>query len=171
MHKSAVSPIILSFADQVRLKNGFEKYVAEHSPFVNFPQIRSLKIINGRLDKTYSFGVRETSYQVQATAMWYKGSGKIEPCWGCSLHHKDWKMHLAPLETLPPGRSADFGDSIKTFFPDDGDTATSDPEATANLLSLLNLDEEDYSPASPGIKYLGQLLAKISQVICEPDMA
>ncbi|KAF2202745.1 hypothetical protein GQ43DRAFT_413115 [Delitschia confertaspora ATCC 74209] len=166
--KAMVSPVMTSFANGIYLKKDLAKNINSTAAWVGWHDSPSIQILNGRLDRIYTFGIKETDYQVQAMAMWYRGSK--QPGWGLKVQHKDWNMHLGQLETLPPGHSAEFGDSIKNFFPDTGGRISSrgdepNVNVTANLMELLNMDEAAYKPASTGIRFLVKALAELSQVI------
>jgi nicotinamidase-related amidase len=92
-----------------------------------------------RLDSIYCFSIRDTCYKAELTAMWYPQQRM--PVWGLAVRHSEWATHLAELERLPVGRQASWGDTMSTFFPDDGQSASCADDGaealTGNGLSIL----------------------------------
>lgn len=121
------------------MKPGYAKNLNSKDHFALWNQSPSINIFTVRLDKIYTFGVKKTGYRVEAIAMWYPRKG--EPCWGLTVHHRDWAQHLGELERLPPGSGAEWVDPVKTFFPDNGTsskvTVDSEHLAQGNGTALL----------------------------------
>lgn len=122
---------------------------------------------DGRLDRIYSFGVRETCYKVELSTMWYP---EQSPCWGLAVRHNEWATHLAELERLQTGHQASWGDIIALFLPDDGGSSIPlDAEDEDLGISTLKLDRDaDAPPQGPsreGIRMLTNILLQLSEIV------
>ncbi|KAF2691292.1 hypothetical protein K458DRAFT_287346 [Lentithecium fluviatile CBS 122367] len=166
LSKKIVSPALRGFAEQVKMRPKYSKHSNE--TFATWKWSPSLKIEAGRLDKIYSFGIRNTCYKVEAIAMWYPGQ-KV-PCWGINVRHSEWVSHLADLEQLQLGRCAEWGDVIKTFLPDDGLISISTQEKEDDLpdVGKVSLSLNVMSPAREGIRILANKLMELSEIINNP---
>ncbi|KAF2189739.1 hypothetical protein K469DRAFT_658880 [Zopfia rhizophila CBS 207.26] len=159
--KSTVSRALVGFADRVRMSPECAKDFKSTKAFAiwDFPGFKSL---GSRLDKVYTFGIKETRYEVEALTMWYP---RAAPCWGIFVRHRDWKMLLNPLEKLPPGHSVSFGDTFQSFLPDDGLASVSTQGTSKSLSELVKMKGGELPPAGKGIKLLAEKLIKLSGVI------
>jgi translation elongation factor EF-1beta len=117
----------------------------------------------GRLDSVYSFGIKDTGYKVEVTAMWYPRQQK--PVWGLAVRHLDWGVHLAELEDLKVGRRAEWGDTIKTFFPKDSSSGPVDESSLGFGLENLSLDDSIIKETTAGLEFLTNKLLKLSGIV------
>ncbi|KAL1791959.1 hypothetical protein ACET3X_009710 [Alternaria dauci] len=124
----SISPVITDFAERVKMRPDHDHRFSES--FAEWEQTPTVKkyLRTGRLDTIYSFGIKQTCYKVGVTGMWYPGQ-KL-PVWGLSVRLPEWATHLAELERLLVGREADWGDTIATFLPDDGQSRDSSAART-----------------------------------------
>ncbi|KAF2869854.1 hypothetical protein BDV95DRAFT_497090 [Massariosphaeria phaeospora] len=167
---SSIPPAVIGFANRVTLTPGYAngKNLESKEAFAQWSLNPSLKLLTGRLDKVYTFGIAKTNYKVEFFASWYPS--KSIPCWALVVRHLEWATHLAELERLPPGEKASWGDVITTFIPDDGITSTasqdnSNPEEEELDLQNLRLDMASEAQPREGIRLLTQKLMELSQVI------
>lgn len=104
---SSVSPSITAFAEQVELVPQAIKDATCRKPFVTWPQGRHVpKMLRSRLERTYTFKLRDTEYKVDATSAWYPGSPQEQqyaPLSLLSIRHDEWSTHLSHLETMGAG--------------------------------------------------------------------
>jgi hypothetical protein len=163
--KSTLSPIIIGFAERVKLKAGFAKNCSSQEIFAQWSLGPSQKIEMARLDKFYTFDIKKTGYQVEAIAMWYPF--QTVPCWGLNVRHREWAAHLCELERLPQGQGVEFGDVVERFLPANGVTSTHDPDPNVDLpqLQRLELDDHNIPPAKDGVRILVNKLLELSAVI------
>lgn len=164
MLTKTVPPILKAFVKSVGLKRKYDMSSQESfAVWTNSPTImQNLKTM--RCDKIYTFGIRNTCYKVDLMAMWYPN--RKEPCWGVVVRHTEWAFHLAELENLPVGRSAEWDDIIAKFLPDDGITSCVIGEEDEELgMQGLNLDDENEPQARKGIQVLVDKLLKISKLV------
>lgn len=162
LSKKLVSPALRGFADQVQMKLCYDMHSKEG--FAEWPNIKSLKIHTGRLDKIYTFGIQKTGYKVEAVSMWYPQ--QRAPCWGINVRHSEWATHLCELERLPVGRAADWGDTVSTFLPDNGLTSSVTQENGDDLgVPNLRLSNNIEPPPRDGIRLLMEKLMKLSEVV------
>lgn len=114
LSKKSISPVLSAFAAGV-------DYDPEHGsrPFARLNLSKTMEkfSVTYRLDKTYTFGIKDTAYIVELSEMWYSKTPRSS--WGLSVRHLDWASHLTELERLPVGAQADWGDTLSTFFPED----------------------------------------------------
>jgi hypothetical protein len=129
---STISPLIVDFAKRVKMREDYGKRPEkDKGGFARWQESPSIKVYAARLEKVFQFGVKNSGYRVEASTMWYPKAE--QPCWGLTVRHRDWQEHLAPLEKLAQGFGADFGvDTIKTFIPDNGVSATSTAYETSD---------------------------------------
>lgn len=115
-----VPPVLVGFAKRVAMKPKYT--VNSKESFATWDSTPTIKksLLTGRLDSIYAFSIKNTCYKVELTAMWYPG--QIMPVWGLAVRHTDWATHLAELESLLIGGLASWGDTLSTFFPDDGES-------------------------------------------------
>lgn len=173
--KKIVSPVLLSFADGVMMKPGYN--IASRTIFATWlltPTVkRSLHAF--RLEKIYTFGIQKTGYKAELTEMWYPG--QTMPVWGLGVRHDTWALHLAQLERLSVGGNADWDNSISTFFPDDGYSdnfldnkgkhKAEDEEFGLNNLSLDSSEIEE-TPRH-GVRILLNKLMQLSTLVSSVD--
>lgn len=165
--RSTVPPVLVGFAERTVLKKGFE--MTSTQSFVIWdpsPSVKNL-LVTGRLDKVYSFGIRNTCYKVELTAMWYPG--QPSPCWGLAVRHTEWATHLADLERLQTGHKAIWGDIVETFLPADGGSSNKleDDEIGVGELKL-DVDVEKpplQAPSREGIRTLTNILLYLSGMV------
>jgi hypothetical protein len=119
-------------------------------------------LVTGRLDSIYCFGIKDTCYKVELTAMWYPQQQK--PVWGLAVRHTEWATHLAELERLSTGRRADWEDTISTFFPEDGQMSAYTEDTEDIGMSRLNIDESASSTGN-GLRILVESLLKLSEIV------
>lgn len=120
-------------------------------------------LVTGRLDSIYCFGIKDTCYKVELTAMWYPQRGK--PVWGLAVRHAEWATHLAELERLSVGLRADWGDTISNFFPDNGQMSTHTPSTDKIDIGILRLDDSRVPPSGNGLRVLVESLLKLSEIV------
>ncbi|KAF1956384.1 hypothetical protein CC80DRAFT_593832 [Byssothecium circinans] len=167
--KSLASPALQGFASTVELKPNYK--LESNEQFAKWRNTTSLPLLDGRLDKVYSFGIQKTGYRIELLGMWYPR--QTQPCWGLNVRHSEWATHLAQLEWLPLGRAADWGDAISTFLPDDGLTSAGNmAEEDVDLqqleaLRLANMNIEE--PPRDGTRLLLDKLMQLSLVISGAD--
>jgi hypothetical protein len=167
--KSLVDPSLSAFADGITMRPGYSANSRDR--FAKYTP-GSAKVVYSRLAKTYTFGIKGTNYQLEAVASWFPAHNV--PLWGLVVRHSEWATHLAPLETLPFGRGADWGeDIVKTFFPDNGGSyqdQTSDASSGNGIRVLLkhmmgiSKVVNAPSPEQPVHRTLGSGLANIKLV-------
>ncbi|KAF2746488.1 hypothetical protein M011DRAFT_85036 [Sporormia fimetaria CBS 119925] len=147
-----VNPAILGFAEGVKLDPKCCEPTST-KPFATCRPSPSTKIVFSRLDRIYAFGIKDTSYRVEATAMWYPKA--TVPCWGLTVSHMEWKAHLAELETLSPGGGAQWGQGnlVKLFFPEDG------------ISSRANARSSSTTGPGNGLKLLVEKLMELSKIV------
>jgi hypothetical protein len=160
--RSTVPPVLKGFAQGVTIKSGNE--VTSTQSFAEWNKTPSVNVSlqNGRLDKIYSFGVRNTHYKVELVAMWYPN--EQSPCWGLAVRHIEWATHLAELERLHTGQQASWRDIIDTFLPEDGGSSSSfDNDGDFGLQSL-KVDTVT-APSREGIRILINILLQLSELV------
>jgi hypothetical protein len=118
---------------------------------------------NARLDSIYCFGLKDTCYKAELTAMWYPRQKR--PVWGLAVRHTEWATHLAELERLPIGRQAEWGDTISTFFPDRGQLSSYADDGEDIGLARLSLDSSDEVSSADGLTVLIEKLMKLSEIV------
>ncbi|UPX10799.1 uncharacterized protein EKO05_0001438 [Ascochyta rabiei] len=125
-----------------------------------------------RLDKIYSFGIRETCYKAELTAMWYPKQSL--PCWGLAVRHTEWATHLAELERLQTGHQANWGDTVSTFLPADGGSSIFLDEDDDLGVSKLKLDSDaeglQQGPSWEGVRILTNILLQLSGIVSAVKM-
>jgi hypothetical protein len=160
----SISPVITGFAAQVKMRPDHDHRSTES--FAEWEQTPTVKkhLQTGRLDTIYSFGIKDTCYKVEVTGMWYPGQRL--PVWGLCVRHSEWATHLAELERLPIGRKADWGHTIATFLPDDGESCYSSAiEDAAFGMKNLNLGPGVEAPPRNGIRILMDKLLQLSAIV------
>ncbi|KAF2002946.1 hypothetical protein P154DRAFT_487968 [Amniculicola lignicola CBS 123094] len=161
VRKLTLSPVIVGFADSVKMKPGYKP--ESNEPFATYNRTPSVKFQFFRLDRVYTFGICKTLYRVEAKAMWYPG--QTIPCWGLVIRHTEWGMHLSPLEKLSPGNGANFGsDSIKTFIPDGGVSSSHALDDTELEDQLEQIQLENTS-LDDGMVILIEKLLQLSEIV------
>ncbi|KAF2637096.1 hypothetical protein P280DRAFT_458889 [Massarina eburnea CBS 473.64] len=162
--KRLASPALRGFADGVTIKPNYQ--LQSNGIFAMWKNSSSLPLLNGRLDKVYSFGIQKTCYRVELIGMWYPG--QAVPCWGINFRHGEWATHLAQLERLVVGRGAEWGDAIATFLPNDGlssfDTAPKD-ETDLRRLQKFSLNMNNPETPRDGTRLVLDQLMRLSAVI------
>jgi hypothetical protein len=160
----SISPVITGFAERVKMRPDHDHRSSES--FAEWEQTPAVKkyLRTGRLDTIYSFGIKQTCYKVEVIGMWYPGQ-KL-PVWGLSVRHPEWATHLAELERLPIGRKADWGDTIATFLPDDGQSCYSSAVEDEDFgMRNLNLGIGAEAPLHDGIRILMDKLLQLSATV------
>ena len=150
------------------MKPGYSKQLNSHEIFAQWSTNPSLKLEMARLNKIYTFRVKNMGYNVEFLEMWHPFQTKL-PFWGMTVRHREWSTHLSELERLPQGRAVDFGDIVETFLPQNGVTSADEKEGDHDLPQLhrLGLDEDSSPPARDGIRKLVNLLLTLSRLINE----
>ena len=158
----SISPILTQFAKQVRMRPGYK-----HQCTDTFAEWDTTSTINKyvqteRLAAIYSFGIKNTYYKVDLMRIWYP-TQKL-PVWSLAIRHAEWANHLSELEHLPMGRKANWGDTVTTFLPDDG-------QSSYNATNVTNEDDLDMGSLSLGVTAqtsprggIGILIAKLLEV-------
>ncbi|KAI4616063.1 hypothetical protein J4E83_006733 [Alternaria metachromatica] len=160
----SISPVITGFADRVKMRPNHDYRSTES--FAEWDQTPTVKkhLRNGRLETIYSFGIKQTCYKVEATCMWYPGQRL--PVWGLCVRHSEWATHLAELERLPVGRKADWGHTVATFLPDDGQSCYSSAvEDEDFVMRNLDLGPGVEAPPRDGIRILMDKLLQLSAIV------
>lgn len=163
--QSTVHPTLTGFAQRTAIRKGYD--IASTQSFAQWdpsPSVKAL-LLHGRLDKTYSFGVQETCYKVELTAMWYPRQSL--PCWGLAVRHTEWATHLAELERLQTGHQASWSNVLETFFPNDGCTSVQ-PEDDTFGMGNLRIDDEPkvlQVPSAKGVSVLMDILLQLSKIV------
>lgn len=153
MRKGTVSPALTAFANSVRMVPKYNP--TSKTKFAMWSIGPSVKMVYWRLDKIYSFGIKKTGYRVEAATMWYPN--QAVPCWGLTVRHRDWGLHLSELERLLEGDGAEWGDPIKKFIPEDG-ILSSGTDATDLLI-------KDTPTHGEGIRLLVSKLMQLSTLV------
>jgi hypothetical protein len=160
--RKLVSPTLVGFAERVTMKPKYDPRSTES--FAQWDMTPTIKkhLQNGRLDKIYSFGIQNTCYKAELTAMWYPQQ-KL-PVWGLAVRHTEWATHLAELERLPVGCQADWGHTLTRFLPDDGlmSNLSNDDDTGIEHLALNDMDE---APPRDGIRILIEKLMQLSEIV------
>ena len=140
--------------------------ISSTESFAEWDQTPTIKkyLRTGRLDVIYSFGIKNTCYKVEFTGMWYPG--KKLPVWGLAVRHPEWATHLAELERLPVGRKADWGHTVATFLPDDGQMSYAAAVEDKDFgMTNLNLGPNVEAPPRDGIRILMDKLLQLSAIV------
>ncbi|KAF9696079.1 hypothetical protein EKO04_006091 [Ascochyta lentis] len=165
--RSTVPPVLTGFAQGVVLRPGYD--MTSNQSFAKWDKSPSVDALlqHWRLDKVYSFGIQDTCYKAELTAMWYPKQSL--PCWGLAVRHTEWATHLAELEGLQTGHRASWGDTIATFLPDDGGSSTvldEDGDFGVGKLKLDGKGEElQRGPSWEGVRVLTNILLRLSEVV------
>lgn len=164
--RELVSPALVGFAQNVSMPPKYD--VTSKQNFVRWESTPTIQryLTHHRIDKTYSFGLRDTCYKVEFTAMWYPRR-KQTPVWGLAVRHVQWSTHLAELERLPIGNKADWGDVVATFLPEDGQMSSPAmvDSDTKDKKSETGHADGDAASSHNGIRILGEKLMQISSVV------
>lgn len=167
MSRSTVPPFLTGFAHRVVMRPGYE--VTSTQSFAEWDKSPSVHALlqGGRLDKVYSFGIQNTCYKAELSAMWYPN--EPYPCWGLAVRHIEWATHLAELERLQTGHQASWNDAIATFFPEDGGSSTmlkDDDDFGVQKLKANDVLEEPQRKSSwEGIRVLTNILLQLSELV------
>ncbi|KAH3960469.1 hypothetical protein HBI25_223150 [Parastagonospora nodorum] len=156
-----VPPILASFVKGVTMKHNYN--TSSTGSFAEWDSTPTVKrhLVTGRLDSIYCFGIKDTCYKVELTAMWYPQQQK--PVWGLAVRHPEWARHLAELEELPVGRRADWGDTILNFFPEDGQMSTYTADTENIGIERLNISDD--LPVGNGLRILVECLLRLSEIV------
>ncbi|KAF2120625.1 hypothetical protein BDV96DRAFT_485191 [Lophiotrema nucula] len=160
--KSTLSPVITNFADSVKMKPDYSAAINSLATFATWNMTPSVKFHFGKLEKVYKFGIRETDYTVERVSAWYPNQNV--PCCGLVVRHAEWAAHLAELERLPPGYSANFDNAIRTFFPDNGCDSSSNRSSLDKQLKATSLSDPEKGVV-PGLKLLMGKLMQLSAIV------
>ncbi|KAJ4361164.1 hypothetical protein N0V95_002133 [Ascochyta clinopodiicola] len=167
MPRSMAPPVLTGFAERVVIRPGYD--MASSDSFAKWDKSPSVdaSLQHWRLDKVYSFGVRETCYNAELTAMWYPKQSL--PCWGLAVRHTEWATHLAELERLQTGHQASWSNAIVTFLPKDGGSSIALDEDDDWALSKLklgsNAEELQQGPSWEGVRTLTNTLLRLSGIV------
>lgn len=165
VRKVTVPAILKHFADHVQISSKIHKH--PNVRFVTNDTVgASLKLLASRLDKIYTFGIKDTYYKVNCMAMWYHSqSADATPCWGLNITHDDWQTRLADLEHLETGRAIQWKDTDRAFLPPDGLSSfhIKDESVDAAMSNLNISDREDHD--YDGIRLLLNKLMELSTFI------
>lgn len=158
--KASVSPSIKTFAEEVKLHPQAIKNLNNRKPFVTCPKGSKVpKPVRTRLERTYTFKLRDTDYKVDATSIWYLTDEKIsqyEPLSALSIRHEDWSTHLSYLETMAPGGDPGWPrDNIVEYFV---------PDLELLIERLMRLSEQLYATDTLQLPSLGARLGEIRLV-------
>lgn len=160
--KRLTPPILTNFAGSVKMRPKHDS--SSLGSFAQWDQaptaLRHLR--SGRLDEIYSFGLKNTCYKVELTAMWSPGQGK--PVWGLGVRHSEWATHLGGLESLPAGGKAKWGHTTSTFLPDDG-LSYAGHEDEVDMMGGLSFDSNAEVPYRNGICILTKCLMGLSEIV------
>lgn len=167
MSRSTVPPVLEGFAKRAGIKQGYS--VASTDSFAEWdpsPSVKNL-LLTGRTEKIYLFGIQDTCYKAELTAMWYPGQSL--PCWGLAVRHTEWATHLIELERLQTGHQADWGNTISMFLPDDGGSSIQPDEDEEFGVDGLTL-KDDVHKSQPGlsregIRILVNILLQLSKIV------
>jgi len=162
--RKTVSPVLVGFADRVAMRRDYD--ISSTESFAQWDDTPNIKrhLQTGRLDSIYSFGIKDTCYKAELTAMWYPQQ-KL-PVWGLAVRHPEWASHLAELESLAIGRQASWEDTISTFLPDDGQSSSYiDDDSEDCGMRRLKLDDSDDAPPRDGIRILTDKLMRLSEIV------
>lgn len=161
----SISPVLTQFVKQVKMRPGYEHQSAE--PFAEWETTSTIRkhLQTARLTAIYSFGIKNTYYKVELTRIWHP-TQKL-PVWSLAIRHAEWANHLAELESLPLGRKANWGHTITTFLPDDGQSSYNTTNTEDLSLSNLSLDPMVQSPPRGGIGILISKLLEVSAVVSQ----
>lgn len=166
--RQLVSPALVGFAKSVSMPPKYN--ITSKESFARWEPTPTIQryLTNHRLDKIYSFGLRNTCYKLEATAMWYPRQQKT-PVWGLAVRHVQWATYLAELERLPMGNKAGWGDLVTTFLPEDGQMSApavvdGDGNQEKKTGKATHADEAVAS-SHHGIRLLGEKLIQISTVV------
>ncbi|KAL5116760.1 hypothetical protein ACEQ8H_005372 [Pleosporales sp. CAS-2024a] len=146
---SAVLPTLIQFAAGVKMKAKYDSWSSERFAEWDRTPTVDRHLVTARLDIIYCFGIKDTSYKAEMTAMWYPRQAK--PVWGLGVYHAEWDRHLAELESRALGRRAEWGDTISTFFPADG--------------QMSDGNENSASTDGAGLRILVDNLLKLSEAV------
>ncbi|KAF3040941.1 hypothetical protein E8E12_007922 [Didymella heteroderae] len=165
--RSTVPPVLTSFAHRAAIKQGYSLTSTESfAQWDTSPSVKNL-LLTGRSERIYSFGVQDTCYKAELTAMWYPGQSL--PCWGLSVRHTEWATHLAELERLQTGHRANWGNIISKFLPDDGGSSLQPEEDDDLGVNELSLDNGTQKPqqglSREGIRTLVNILLRLSEIV------
>ncbi|KAF2034863.1 hypothetical protein EK21DRAFT_55491 [Setomelanomma holmii] len=157
-----VPPILSGFAERIKMKKNYKPSSTES--FADWDQTPTIKkhLCTGRLDSIYSFGILDTCYKIELTAMWYPQQKR--PVWGLTVRHTEWATHLAELEALPVGRQASWEEAISTFFPEDGQMAGY-KAVDDEYLGMDSLSLSDKARPKDGMRVLTDTLLRLSDIV------
>lgn len=157
-------PILTGFAERVVMVPNYDARSAQIFARWNLTPTIKAHLVNGRLDKIYSFGIKNTNYKVELAAMWYPKH--TLPVWGMAMRHMEWATHLAELENLSVGCKAEWGDTLTKFLPDDGLTSSYGGDEDLAGMSRLSLGPNNHTvPPRDGIRILVRNLMHLSEIV------
>jgi hypothetical protein len=140
--------------------------ISSTGPFAEFDATPTVKkhLQTSRLDSMYRFGIKDTCYKAELTAMWY--SQQKLPVWGLAVRHIEWETHLSEQEHLSIGHCTDWGDTMATFFPEAGKSSRADDSEDLDM-GTLNLDiaPAPAPTARDGLGVLVEKLLKLSEIV------
>jgi hypothetical protein len=163
MSAKDVPAVLTSFAQRVKMKPNY--VISSKESFAEWDQTPTITryLKTGRLDIMYSFGIKKTCYKAELAGMWYPG--RKLPVWGLAFRHTEWATHLAELERLSPGRKADWGHTVATFLPDNGQDSHSAAEDEELGMANLKLGPNVEAPPRDGVRILMDKLLQLSAIV------
>lgn len=159
----SMSPLLTRFIEGLRMKHGYNPQSADlFAEWEKSPAVKNY-LVTERLIVIYSFGIKETSYKVELARIWHTDR---QPVWSLAVRHAEWANRLSELEHLPTGRKANWGNTITSFLPNDGQSSYNTGDEDEDLgLSNLDLGSGVEAPAQDGIRILIDKLLQISAVV------
>jgi hypothetical protein len=158
-----VPPVLTGFAARVAMKAKHDPLSSESFAEWDATPTVMKNLVTARMESIYCFGLKDTCYKVELTAMWYPRQKK--PVWGLAVRHSGWATHLAELERLAIGRQAGWEDSISTFFPDGGQLSSRVEGYDEIDLERPRPDEIGKVPLEDGLTVLTDKLMMLSEVV------
>ncbi|EUC41931.1 hypothetical protein COCMIDRAFT_104846 [Bipolaris oryzae ATCC 44560] len=157
----SISPLLTRFMEGVRMKRGYNPQSADlFAEWETSPAVEDC-LVTERLIVMHSFGIKETSYKVEIARIWHTGQ---QPVWSLAVRHAEWANRLSELEHLPTGRKANWGNTLTSFLPKDGQSSYNTADEDLGL-SNLDLDPDVEAPPQDGIRILIDKLLQVSAVV------
>ena len=160
MEHSKLSPELRQFADKVRIdtialrKKSSEKSFVVFNPFVQPKLVRQMI--------RYQYGIKGTDYTLELSQIQdrvYPARKSVpdapaptvyEPRWGLNVFRIEWDTMFTKNARLTIGASADWGDDMENWFPQDW------------------VADEDHDGKQDGFAQLMRKLGKVEKLVREP---
>ena len=94
--------------------------------------------------------------------MWYPQQRL--PVWGLAIRHMEWATHLNELERLSVGSRGDWGDTLKTFLPEDGLMSSTNIDQEMEI-GRLKLDQNVEGRSCNGTRILLDKMMRLSKIV------